>query len=221
MTAWSYSSIKTFDQCPKKYYHLKVLKDVKDEGSDATVYGNEAHKAAEEFIKLGVPLPAKFSYLQKILNSLNAIRGEKHCELELGIAITDKGYVPCAFSDNSRWWRGIADLLIINGESAFLVDYKTSKNAKYADTKQLDVLAGAVFTHYPQLKKLKSALAFVVSNEFVRKEHTADMARSYLATFTNELERLAGAEETGVWNAKSSPLCAYCPVTKCEHHRRR
>lgn len=221
MTAWSYSSIKTFDQCPKKYYHLKVLKDVKDGGSDATVYGNEAHKAAEEFIKLGVPLPAKFSYLQKILNSLNAIRGEKHCELELGIAITDKGYVPCAFSDNSRWWRGIADLLIINGESAFLVDYKTSKNAKYADTKQLDVLAGAVFTHYPQLKKLKSALAFVVSNEFVRKEHTADMARSYLATFTNELERLAGAEETGVWNAKSSPLCAYCPVTKCEHHRRR
>jgi len=221
MTAWSYSSIKTFDQCPKKYYHLKVLKDVKDEGSDATVYGNEAHKAAEEFIKLGVPLPAKFSYLQKILNSLNAIQGEKHCELELGIAVTDKGYVPCAFSDTGRWWRGIADLLIINGESAFLVDYKTSKNAKYADTKQLDVLAGAVFTHYPQLKKLKSALAFVVSNEFVRKEHTADMAKSYLATFTNELERLAGAEETGVWNAKSSPLCAYCPVTKCEHHRRR
>lgn len=221
MTAWSYSSIKTFDQCPKKYYHLKVLKDVKDEGSDATVYGNEAHKAAEEFIRLGVPLPAKFSYLQKILNSLNAIQGEKHCELELGIAVTDKGYVPCAFSDTGRWWRGIADLLIINGESAFLVDYKTSKNAKYADTKQLDVLAGAVFTHYPQLKKLKSALAFVVSNEFVRKEHTADMARSYLATFTNELEQLAGAEETGVWNAKSSPLCAYCPVTKCEHHRRR
>jgi hypothetical protein len=221
MTAWSYSSIKTFDQCPKKYYHLKVLKDVKDEGSDATVYGNEAHKAAEEFIKLGVPLPAKFSYLQKILNSLNAIQGEKHCELELGIAVTDTGYIPCAFSDTGRWWRGIADLLIINGESAFLVDYKTSKNAKYADTKQLDVLAGAVFTHYPQLKKLKSALAFVVSNEFVRKEHTADMAKSYLATFTNELERLAGAEETGVWNAKSSPLCAYCPVTKCEHHRRR
>jgi hypothetical protein len=221
MTAWSYSSIKTFDQCPKKYYHLKVLKDVKDEGSDATVYGNEAHKAAEEFIRSGVPLPAKFSYLQKILNSLNAIRGEKHCELELGIAVTDTGYIPCAFSDTGRWWRGIADLLIINGESAFLVDYKTSKNAKYADTKQLDVLAGAVFTHYPQLKKLKSALAFVVSNEFVRKEHTADMAKSYLATFTNELERLAGAEETGVWNAKSSPLCAYCPVTRCEHHRRR
>jgi hypothetical protein len=141
--------------------------------------------------------------------------------LELGIAVTDTGYIPCAFSDTGRWWRGIADLLIINGESAFLVDYKTSKNAKYADTKQLDVLAGAVFTHYPQLKKLKSALAFVVSNEFVRKEHTADMAKSYLATFTNELERLAGAEETGVWNAKSSPLCAYCPVTRCEHHRRR
>ena len=221
MTTWSYSSIKTFDQCPKKYYHLKVLQDVKDKGSEATVYGNEAHKAAEEFVKSGVPLPAKFAYLQKILDSLNAIPGEKHCELELGIALTDKGYAPCTFSDTDRWWRGIADLLIINGETAYLVDYKTSKNAKYADTKQLDILAGAVFTHYPQLKKLKSALAFVVSNEFVKKEHTADMAKSYLATFRNELDRLAGAEETGVWNAKSGPLCAYCPVTKCEHHRSR
>ena len=30
MTAWSYSSIKTFDQCPKKYFHLKIAKDIQD-----------------------------------------------------------------------------------------------------------------------------------------------------------------------------------------------
>ena len=37
--AWSYSSIKTFDQCPKKYYHLKIAKDVQDGDTTATVYG--------------------------------------------------------------------------------------------------------------------------------------------------------------------------------------
>ena len=25
---WSFSSLKTFQQCPKKYYHTKVAKDV-------------------------------------------------------------------------------------------------------------------------------------------------------------------------------------------------
>jgi len=220
MTTWSYSSLKTFEQCAKKYYHLKVLKDVKDEGSEATIYGNEAHKAAEDYVSAGTPLPARFNYMQKTLDALRAIPGEKHCELKLGVELSDTGYLPCEFFGEEVWWRGIADLLIINGDTGYLVDYKTSKNAKYADTKQLDILAAAVFTRFPQLRKLKSALIFVVSNEFVKKEHTSDLSKSYFATFTPELDRLSVAEDTGVWNANSGPLCKFCPVTTCEHNRR-
>jgi ATP-dependent exoDNAse (exonuclease V) beta subunit len=220
MTTWSYSSLKTFEQCAKKYYHLKVLKDVKDEGSEATIYGNEAHKAAEDYVSAGTPLPARFSYMQKTLDALLAIPGEKYCELKLGVELSDTGYLPCDFFGEEVWWRGIADLLIINEDIGYLVDYKTSKNAKYADTKQLDILAAAVFTRFPELRKLKSALAFVVSNEFVKKEHTSDLRKSYFATFTPELDRLSVAEDTGVWNANSGPLCKFCPVTTCEHNRR-
>jgi hypothetical protein len=221
MSTWSYSSIKTFEQCPKKYYHLKVVKDVKDEGSEATIYGNEAHKAAEEYVATDTPLPARFSYMQKSLDALRAIPGEKHCELKLGVALTDKDYASCEFFDTEAWWRGIADLLVIDGDKGFLVDYKTSKNAKYADTKQLDILAAAVFTRFPQIQKLKSALLFVVSNEFVKKEHTQELRKSYFTSFTPQLDRLLAAEETGVWNANSGPLCKFCPVVKCEHNRRR
>jgi len=28
---WSFSAIKLFEQCPRKYYHLKIKKDFKDE----------------------------------------------------------------------------------------------------------------------------------------------------------------------------------------------
>jgi hypothetical protein len=70
MTAWSYSSISTFKQCPKKYYHLKVAKDVKDTSSEAMLYGNQVHKAAEDFIKKGTPIPKKFDYMNPIVNSL-------------------------------------------------------------------------------------------------------------------------------------------------------
>ena len=221
MTAWSYSSLSTFKQCPKKYYHLKVAKDVKDVGSSAMYYGNEVHKAAEDYIKTNTPIPAKFNYIKKTLDALNNIAGEKHCEIRMGLAKGDNLYKPTGFFAKDVWWRGIADLLIVNGEKAFLIDYKTGKNAKYADTKQLDMLAGAVFVHYPEVKVVKSALAYVVSNEFIQKKHTVDMYKSYLSVFDDALERLDVAQENDVWNAMDGPLCAYCPVTSCEHHRKR
>ena len=217
MNAWSYSSISTFKQCPKKYYHLRVLKDVKDDTSAALVYGREAHQAAEHYIKEGTPLPQSFSFMQDILDAFDAIAGEKHCEIRFGVTAE---YEPCKFFDDDVWWRGIADLLITNGTKGYLVDYKTGKNARYADTKQLDLLAAATFTHFPEIETLKSALVYVVSNDFIRKEHKAELRDSYFATFDPELERLAGAEETGVWNAISGPLCRFCPVLTCEHNRR-
>jgi hypothetical protein len=99
------------------------------------------------------------------------------------------------------------------------MDYKTSKNAKYADPKQLDLVAYAIFLHYPKVLIVKSALAFVVSGEFVKKEHLATERSDYIRVFDKDLEQLAGAHESGVWNAKTSALCRFCPVLKCEHNR--
>ena len=219
MTAWSYSSLKTFEQCPKKYHHLKILKDVKDKGSAATLYGSQVHSAAEEYVKSGTPLPLKFKFLSSFMKSIDALPGDKLTELKLGVAKTETGYAPTKFFAKDVWWRGIADLVIIQGTTALSIDYKTSKNTRYADTKQLDAVAAALFVHYPHLTKIKSALAFVVSNDFIHKKHVAEMRDSYFAAFTPELDRLAGAEESGVWNAISGPLCAYCPVVSCEHNR--
>ena len=220
--AWSYSSIKTFDQCPKKYYHLRIAKDTKDGDTTATLYGKELHKAAEDYIASGVKIPARYSFIEPTLQALRAIPGEAHCEIKLGVAKRDGKFVACDFFAKDVWWRGIADLLIVNKETgvAHLVDYKTSKNAKYADTKQLDLLAGAVFTHYPEIKEIKSALVFVVSNELIKKKHEGMMRTAYLSAMHPELVRLEAAIKTNVWNANSGPLCKYCPVTTCAHNRK-
>jgi hypothetical protein len=218
---WSYSSIKTFQQCPKKYYHLKVAKDVKDEGSQATIYGQELHKAAENYIQFDTPLPEQFAFMQELLDSLKKIPGEKYCELKLGIALRDGKYVACDFFAKDVWWRGVADLVIINGDTAFSVDYKTSKNAKYADTKQLDLVASAIFTHFPQVKTIKSGLLFVVSKDFIKKDHDAMFRTAYIEHFKFDIERIDTATKTGVWNAVAGPLCGYCPVKTCHNYRER
>ena len=217
---WSYSSIKTFDQCPKKYYHLRIAKDVKDSGSEATMYGQELHKAAEDYIKADTPIPPKFKFVTPVVDSVKNIPGDKHCELKLGVKKTPTGYEPCGFYDKDVWWRGISDVVVMQGDMAYSLDYKTSKNAKYADTKQLDLLAGAVFTHYPKIMEIKSALLFVVSNEMVKKKHEFMMQMSYLNSMEPELTRLEAAIKTNVWNPNSGPLCKFCPVTSCAHNRK-
>lgn len=217
---WSYSSIKTFDQCPKKYYHLKVAKDVKDEGTEATIYGNEVHKAAEEYVRDGTPVPEKYSYIVPSLDALVRIPGTKYCELKLGVSHEDGRFGPAEFDAPNVWWRGIADLLIVDTPKAYLVDYKTGKSAKYADPAQLDLLAGAVFTHMPWITHIKSALLYVVSGDFIHKEHLSKYKNSYLNTFGDSLDRLVVAHASGVWNPVSGPLCRYCPVASCPHNRR-
>jgi hypothetical protein len=221
MMAWSYSSIKTFEQCPKKYFHLKIAKDVKDDPGVAADYGTAVHLAAEEFIRDGKPIPDKFGYIRPIVERLAALPGEKHAELKLGLRKTNSGYEPCDFFDDKVWWRGIADLLVIDGHRAWCVDYKTGKSARYADTKQLDLLAGAVFTHFPEVNKIKSSLMYVVSGELIPKTHVITERSQYLSVFDSQLEGLEAAMDNGVWNPKSGPLCGWCPVVDCAHWKPR
>jgi RecB family exonuclease len=218
MTAWSYSSIKTFDQCPKKYFHLKVVKDVKDEPGEAADYGTAVHEAAELFITKGTPIPEKFAFMRPIVEPLAKKQGTKYAEIKIGVTSDMK---PCGFFDKDVWYRGIADLLIVNGSKAWLVDYKTGKNAKYADMKQLDLLAGAVFIHFPKVETINSALLYVVSQEMPRKTHQRENLATYMSVFDDQLESLSDAMNNGVWNAKSSALCGWCPVQTCEHWRPR
>ena len=119
---WSYSSIKTFDQCARKYYHLRVAKDTEDKGSEATQYGQEMHKVAEDFVRERKPIPPKFSYVEEALKVLADIPGDKYCEQKLGVKLVDNAYVACNFFDKDVWWRGIADLLIVDGDKAYLVE---------------------------------------------------------------------------------------------------
>ena len=215
---WSYSSLKTFQQCPRKYYHTKIAKDIKEPDTKATLYGKRMHTVAEEYIRDGTPIPPEFDYLEPTLKTLANIPGEKHCEVKLGLT---RDFKACDFDAPDVWWHGIADLVIINEEKglAHSVDYKTSKSARYADIKQLDLVAAGIFAKFPQVKKIKSALVFVVSKEFVKADHAKEQELHYVAQMLPDITRIESALKTNVWNPVSGPLCKFCAVKDCEYNR--
>ena len=215
---WSYSSIKLFDQCPKKYYHLRVAKDVKEPETDAMLYGTMFHEAAELYIKDGTPIPPQFTFVKSTLDNLKKLEGDKYCEFEMGLT---ENLEPCGFKDKDVWWRGIADLLVINGDEARCLDYKTGKSAKYADTDQLELMALAIFKHFPQIKKVKAGLLFVVSKNFIKDSYNAEnQDKMWLKWFT-EYNRMKFSYEKNVWNPRPSGLCRkHCSVLECAHNGR-
>jgi len=215
---WSFSSLKTFQQCPKKYYHTKIAKDIVEPDTTATLYGKSAHTVAEEYIRDDTPVPPAFAYMQETLDNLKAIPGEKHCEMMLGFT---KDLKSCEFHAPDVWWHGIADLVVINEDKklAYSVDYKTSKSARYADVKQLDLVATGIFAKFPQIERIKSALLFVVSKEFVKAEHHAEMVPKYVEKPAQDVARIEAALENGVWNPVQGPLCRFCSVKQCEYNR--
>jgi hypothetical protein len=216
--SWSYSSLDLFQQCPHKYYRLRVKKDVKEPPSEHLSYGLDMHKAAEEYIRDDTPIPEKFGFIKPALDKLKEYVGEKLCEYRMGLT---KALTPCGFFDKDVWWRGVADLIILNGDSAKIVDYKTGKSSKHADTKQLEILSLAVFKHFPQIKRVKGGLLFVVANEFVKGDFDADQSHIYWQRWLTGTAQLEKALEVDVWNPRPNFTCRkWCPVKDCTHNGR-
>jgi len=214
-TTWSYSRIKSFETCPKQFYHEKILKEYPYVETRAMKYGTEFHKVAEDFVRDGTPVPEEFRFTQKVLDNLAAREGTKHLELKMGLTIDLE---PCAFFAKNVWFRGVVDYLSIDGGTARVVDYKTGKSAKYADPDQLELMALTVFKHFPEVTDVRGALLFVIANSLVTDTYTTS-DQSRWAKWVSRVNALQTAVDTGVWNPKPSGLCRkHCPVVECSHN---
>lgn len=215
--AHSYSAIKQFDNCSKQYYEVRILKKYKSEATEATDYGTRVHLAFEEHLRDKKPLPESFSHYQKFVEPISRIKGDIHCELKLGLKAD---FSPCGFFDKDVWFRGIPDFLIINPETgvARVGDWKTGKSSRYADTAQLELLAGMVMQHYPEVTKVLGALIFVVANDVVKAEFTREQLPEILSKWGGKASMIEKVIEKGVVNARPSGLCKFCPVRACAHN---
>ena len=213
--AWSHSSLKDFEGCARRYHEVKVLKNYPFQDTEQTRYGKQLHKAAEDYIKDDTPLPEQFAFVQPTLDSLKAKTGRKFVEYEMGLT---EDLNPCAFDSENVWVRGIADLLVVNGDKAFIVDYKTGSN-KYPDLKQLQLMALMTFAHFPEVQTIHAGLLFVMHKHFITDSYTRDRLDDYWKDFWWNLERLHNSHVTDTWQPNPTPLCGWCPVKTCEYHK--
>lgn len=212
---WSFSGLKQYINCPKQYHEIKVLNNYAIRETEQMRYGTEVHKALEDYVADGVVLPLNYQRFKALVDPLLEIEGTKIAEHKMALDYNRK---PCDFNAPEYWVRGIADLLILSDDTAFIVDYKTGSN-KYPDVKQLKLMALMTFAHFPEIQRIKAGLMFVMHNSFIDEEYQRKDAESLWGNFKNDLERMKLSYETDTWHPNATPLCRWCPVRACEFNK--
>ena len=191
---------------------MRVLKNYTVTENEAMMYGKEVHSALEDYVKEGVELAKNYQRFKQFVDPLIKIKGDKYPEHKMALTYNKE---PCDFDSDTRWVRGIADLLIVDGTHAFVVDYKTGSK-KYPDPKQLRLMSLMVFSIFPDVQKVKGALFFIMHNSIVEETYfRKDMDKSW-GRFEQPLKRLEMSYDNDVWQANPTPLCGWCSVDSCE-----
>jgi hypothetical protein len=210
---WSYSHLKNFETCPKRYYHYQVAKDVKEEESTQLAEGHALHKAFELRLK-GTPLPFAYTMHEPLLAKVIAAPGETYGEQKMALTST---FQPSPFFGKAVWMRTVIDALKLTDETATVLDWKTGKVK--SDMTQCQIMAATLFHHKASLQRVRTALVFTEHGEIESEEFT----RSDLPEIWNEIlprvKQLVTAKQKQEYPAKPSGLCKrYCQVVSCPHH---
>lgn len=216
----SFSIIKTFENCPyKARMTTKALGGrYLFKPTPASELGNRMHKAFEDYISYGTPLPEEFAKHEFFMSKLRASVGTKTCEHKM--ALNWKQEPVDYFKGRNLWLRGQYDLMIMPTDThGVMIDYKTGK-AKYPDLDQLQCMSMMAFHYFPKLNEIRGALVFVEEGYKTFKE---TFTRAKMPVYVDEWKRRAipiiQALNTNVWQPRENPLCGWCPVVECPFHK--
>ncbi len=219
MSAWSYSALTAFEQCPKKFAATRVFKTFQEPQGEQLLYGSRVHKSLESFVKANAVLPDDLKHMLPTfekLRPLGTMVPEKQYALDRSFRLTDYFDKPTTMPDRRVWLRIVVDLQIILRDApvAVLLDYKTGKEKE--DLDQLELFAAVMFALYPQLKEVRTGYWWTALNKVTPRTFEKNEAPVIWQKFMPRVEVLEHTYVKNNWVARPSGLCVkHCPVTDC------
>ena len=205
----SYSSIKLYENCPYRYFRQRVVKDVVDEGGEASKYGERIHQYLEVRLKDNHSLPQEVAHYEPLCQSVERIAtgGELHIEKEL---VLSDNLTPTGWWDADAWLRSKLDILVINGNLANVMDWKTGK--RNADQFQMQLFAAQVFKHFPDVQSVRTSLVWLKTMEMDTETYFRADVNTIWADVMKRIQRIHTSLEHDNWPARPSGLCRFCPA---------
>jgi hypothetical protein len=217
--SWSYSKLKNFDVCPKRHYEVDLAKNYsEDQGPDSQLgWGNRVHKALADACKGREALPDTMRDYQHWVDRVQAGPGELMVEQKYALT---RDFQPTEYFGPRVWYRGIGDVVRVDGPVALGLDWKTGKILH--DSKQLMLLAQCILAYHPDVQIVRTEFVWLKDNcttpETFRRKNIAN-------EWIGMLDRVRGLEQAAKdmsYPPKPGRLChSYCPVMSCVYHGKR
>jgi hypothetical protein len=223
VVSWSYSAMNTFDTCPRMYQAKYVTKEVPYVQNASAKWGDDVHKALEDNIKVGKPLPSNMAMYQRFLDAVkfraDKIGGELVAEQQ--VALTKDLHAVSWFTKKTAktpvWFRTKIDVVLHASGYGEVYDYKTGK--RKFDKDQLHLYALVAFILYPDMNRLKAGFIWLKDGVIDKPvEYTRDMLPDMLKYWHERYDILEEAWILDDFPPKPSGLChGWCEVTSCPH----
>lgn len=228
LTKLSHSSMKTFKQCPKKYYY-RYIERAKTKEWRHLLLGNFCHTALELFHKKYMKSGAPHG-LNKIMKSAFQAAKKEYDSLDNNTLLEAKemleDYLKMVKADgmplvkeversfninlgNDVLIRGFIDRVDIASDKRYhIVDYKTTKNEKYLDQDQLLVYGIWLLEEYPEIDEFKGSYVLLRHDSKYKSYDFNSYDVEKMKKKILECATSINGEE--IWPTIPTGLCRYC-----------
>lgn len=226
--SWSYSKLKNYETCPRRYYEIDVKHSVEQPRSQELQRGDELHEAMRLRVQGTSRLPPQFIYMEKWAEKLTR---DLHpyqiiqCELKLSI---DRVGRPTGYMHPTTWLRGKIDYFRLMPSSVegvdfgHVVDYKTGKPPRVWDDTQLMLNAHMIFSHYATCQKVRVDYLWTEYDDTTHDMFTREQIPERMEQLLPRVNALEEAHKTDNFPPTPNNFCfEYCQVTTCEFHGKR
>jgi len=208
----SFSRLSTFENCPAQFDYVYVSKRVKDQPNEASEYGDRVHKVLEAYGKgtldHGTLTDEGTKTLDKwgdLVDMVTSKPGQKFFEHQM--AVNNK-LQPVDWFAEDVWIRSIADVLVVNGDTAYCLDYKTGKVKE--NPTQLQLFASMVFWHFPEVHTVKTSFIWLKFNETTNAKYERRYLGALWSALKPRFDKVQEVIDLGVFPTKPSGLCPWC-----------
>lgn len=208
MRPWSYSRLKTWEDCPKSYFYSYVEKVPSSrEVGPAASRGTELHAKAEAYLKDELKIyPPEFQGVAghtMLLKSKKAIPEQK-----LAVA---EDWSPREWTDDDVYARGIIDVIYVDDGVVHVQDWKTGQ---IYDTHpdQLATYVALAAAHYPDATEFRARAIYIDQGVISKPVSTrSDRVKPIRMLLDG---RIKNAEADEIFPTRAGSACKWCDYSK-------
>ena len=208
----SFSRLSTFEQCPAQFDYLYVSKRVANQSNEHSEYGDRVHKVLEAkgkgTLDEGALSAEEKITLEKwgpIVDRITSQSGDKYFEHQMAV---NRNLQPVGWFAPDVWIRSIADVLVVDGATAYCLDYKTGKVKE--NPTQLQLFAAMVFRHFPKVETVKTSFVWLKFDEVTNSRYERRFLDALWRALEPRFTKVQDVIELGVFETKPSGLCPWC-----------